>query len=270
MTGSLTGNISFLIGLIILIGVVETVIPMRAVISRDHWFPNISLITIFFIMNIVFSLLLIDALLFAERSNFGLLYLIEMPDWLRFVAGFVLLDFMTWIAHKTMHLVPGFWNFHRVHHSANFLDATVCFRQHPFETVLRFTFTLVPALLLGVVPAAYAVYRLTSGSFAPMEHANLAIPERIDRVLRMVFVTPNVHKFHHDRAAAMNETNFGNIFSVWDRLFGCFTPPVNMADIRFGLDGFDSREDQSLAGLLRMPFREFSAAPPASAGAGDD
>jgi sterol desaturase/sphingolipid hydroxylase (fatty acid hydroxylase superfamily) len=154
-----------------------------------------------------------------------------------------------------MHKVGWMWRFHRVHHSDTLVDVTTAYRQHPGETVFRFAFTAAPALLLGVTPEAIAIYRTLSGISAVIEHANVKPPEWLDRALRTIIVSPILHKVHHSRVAAETDSNYGNILSVFDRIFGTFTPAERAASVRYGLDGCDGADQQSFAGLVRLPWR---------------
>jgi sterol desaturase/sphingolipid hydroxylase (fatty acid hydroxylase superfamily) len=257
--GNVSGNVAFLLCVLGLVVVVETIVPMKAIASRRHWLPNLSLTAMLFGMNIVFTAMLMGGILWANQRGFGLLHLIPTNPLVEFVVGVVLLDFMTWAAHKVMHYFDFCWRFHRVHHSADPVDATVAYRQHPLETVLRFSFAYFPTLILGISPLTYAAYRIWSGLQAPLEHANFKLPERLDAVIRWVLVTPNVHKVHHMREEKQIQANFANIFTVWDRLFGSYEDPRNVESLRYGLNGFDAPKDQTLGGLLAMPFRNFGS-----------
>jgi sterol desaturase/sphingolipid hydroxylase (fatty acid hydroxylase superfamily) len=111
---------------------------------------------------------------------------------------------------------------------------------------------LLPNLVLASM--IVALYELLSATNGLLEHANIAVPARADGLMRRLFVTPNMHKWHHSRDAQETDTNYGNIFSVWDRLFGTFTGRAQLARLEYGLDGFDGSDSQSLGGLLRMPI----------------
>jgi sterol desaturase/sphingolipid hydroxylase (fatty acid hydroxylase superfamily) len=123
-----------------------------------------------------------------------------------------------------MHKIPGFWRFHRVHHSDPAVDVTTTIRQHPGENVIRYAFLTVAACALGASPGAFAVYRAASVLGGLLEHANIRVPLWLSRLLSLVTSWPYMHKVHHSRLATQTDTNYSNLFSIWDRLFATFTP----------------------------------------------
>jgi sterol desaturase/sphingolipid hydroxylase (fatty acid hydroxylase superfamily) len=182
-----------------------------------------------------------------------------LPPWTVLVLGIASLDLSAYAAHVALHRTGVGWRFHRVHHSDREVDVTTAFRQHPGETVWRVLWQLPPIVLFGLPLWVVAVYVTLSGLNAQLEHANLRVDERWDRILRLFVVTPNMHKVHHSREQKETDSNYANLFSVWDRLFGTFTPDVRFETLRYGLDGLDDPKSQSVAGLLSLPLRGPSA-----------
>jgi sterol desaturase/sphingolipid hydroxylase (fatty acid hydroxylase superfamily) len=135
------------------------------------------------------------------------------------------------------------------------MDVTTSFRQHPGEAVVRTAFLAVFGAAIGATPAGYAVYRGLSALAAVLEHANWRVPRRLDDALSLVVTWPNYHKVHHSRDVRMTDSNYSNILSWWDRLFGSYTPARAGASIDYGLDGCDDDATQSVRGLLALPFR---------------
>jgi sterol desaturase/sphingolipid hydroxylase (fatty acid hydroxylase superfamily) len=178
------------------------------------------------------------------------------------------LDFSFYLAHVTMHKVPALWRFHLVHHSDPAVDVTTTIRQHPGESVIRYAFMAAAAFLLGVGPAVFAVYRVWSAINGLFEHANVRMPRRLDSLLSLVVITPNMHKVHHSRNAAETDTNYGNIVSLFDRLFRTFTPSQRGLNITYGLDGFDDPARHTAAGLLALPFMGHATSGPSDTKAG--
>jgi len=168
------------------------------------------------------------------------------------------LDFSFYVAHVSMHRIPALWRFHRVHHSDPVVDVTTTIRQHPGEGVIRYAYMAAFACALGASPGAFAVYRSWSALNGLLEHANVRVPPWLDSVLSLVTTWPNMHKVHHSRTATETNTNYGNIFSLFDRLFSTFTPSKRGVNVSYGLDGFDDPAAQTTAGLLAMPFRDVS------------
>ena len=172
------------------------------------------------------------------------------------ILGIAALDLAAYAAHVALHKSAFAWRFHRVHHSEDEVDVTTAFRQHPGETLWRVAWQLPPIALLGIPFGVVVVYLTLSTLNAQLEHANLRVPERVDRVIRRLFVTPNMHKVHHSRSQRETDSNYANILSLWDRLFGTYTGGADLASLRYGLDGFD--EPQSVSRLLTLPFRTAS------------
>src|SRR3990172_10601702 len=154
-----------------------------------------------------------------------------------------------------MHMLPGLWRFHAVHHSDPAVDVTTTIRQHPGESLIRYAFLTAFALALGPSPLAFGVYRAWSAINGLFEHANVRAPLWLDRLLSWVTTWPHMHKLHHSRVPAESNTNFGNLFSLWDRLFSTFTPSGRGTRIAYGLEGLDDPATQTTAGLLALPFR---------------
>jgi sterol desaturase/sphingolipid hydroxylase (fatty acid hydroxylase superfamily) len=229
---------------------VESRWPLFA-FGRDrarHLLPNLALASLTLLMTLGVASALRPA-----KLDLGL-WNDARPLWLQAMFAVAILDFFVWLAHLLLHKMDWAWRVHRVHHSDPAVDVTTALRQHPGETVWRMAWRVLSVAGLGIPIPVVALYEMLSAANALLEHANIAVPERMDRVLRWLVVTPNMHKWHHSRDARETDTNYGNILSVWDRLFGTFTGQGKLAGLRYGLDGFDGSDSQSLRGLLRMPI----------------
>jgi len=239
------------------IAVLETAIPLRARgrWSRAHLGPNLALTFLTFATNALFSAALVMLLAWQQASGFGVLRLFSPPPRLELAIVLGVLDFAFYVTHVAMHKIPGFWRFHRVHHSDPAVDVTTTIRQHPGESVIRYAFLAVFASALGASPGAFAVYRAAVALNGLLEHANLRAPLWLDQLLALVTTWPHLHKVHHSRAGEQTDTNYSNLFSIWDRLFSTFTPSREGANVVYGLEGFDDPATQTTAGLLALPFR---------------
>jgi sterol desaturase/sphingolipid hydroxylase (fatty acid hydroxylase superfamily) len=203
---------------------VETAIPLREhARSRARVGVNLSLCALALGL---YSLLGAGLVLVLARLE---------PRGISTIAAILALDAAAWAAHAAMHKVPVLWRVHRVHHADPAVDVTTSLRQHPGETLIRFSFQAVTALALGVSPAAYAVYRAASAFMALFEHANIRLPVRLDGALSLAITSPNLHKVHHARELPFTDTNYGNLFSFWDRLARTFTPARFATDVAYGL-----------------------------------
>jgi sterol desaturase/sphingolipid hydroxylase (fatty acid hydroxylase superfamily) len=234
-----------------LVAAVETVIPLhaRGRQHRAHLGPNLALMLVAFVTNMVMN----AGLLLLAAQSFGLLHWLAVGPVAAAVAGIVVLDLSWYALHRAMHRVPGLWRVHRVHHSDPVIDVTTTIRQHPLESVLRYATLAFVVTIFGIGPAAFAIYRAWSVFAGLVEHANVRLPRWLDRGLALVIVSPDMHKVHHGRDMRDADTNFGNMFSLHDRVLGTFTPAARGRTVVCGLDGFD---EQSTADLLAMPFRD--------------
>ena len=241
-----------------LVAAVETAIPLHAKSPwrRAHLGPNLALTMITFGTNFAFNLMLLAWLrgLHAQRS--GILGIAPLSPWAQATIVVAVLDFSFYVAHVAMHKVPVLWRFHRVHHSDPFVDVTTTIRQHPGESVIRYVFLAVFAGVLGASPHSFGVYRVWSAINGLFEHANVRMPLWLDSALSLVTTWPHMHKIHHSRSAVETDTNYGNIFSIWDRMFATFTPSKYGVDVIYGLDDLDDAATRTTRRLLSLPFRD--------------
>ena len=193
----------------------------------------------------------------AVANNFGVLQWLSMPLWATAIAGLLLLDLVgAWLAHWTEHRIPVLWRFHLIHHTDQNVDTTTANRHHPGESVIRFAFTTAATVLLGAPMWLVFLYQSLSAMLSQFNHANIRMPRWLDRALRTVIVTPDMHRVHHHYRMPYTDTNFGNIFSIWDRLFGTYSD-VDNRKLVYGVDTHMERADHSHIGtMLRAPFRK--------------
>jgi sterol desaturase/sphingolipid hydroxylase (fatty acid hydroxylase superfamily) len=238
------------------VAVVEAAIPLRirGKWNADHLAPNLAMTLITLGSNILIALPLVTVLAWLQKNNLGVMSSLAVPPLLATAIGIVLLDFAAYVGHVTMHRVPLLWRFHRVHHSDPTLDVTTALRQHPGETLIRHAFMAGCAIGLGVDPRTLAIYRTWQAINALLEHANISLPTWLDHLLAFVVVSPNMHKVHHSRVEEFTNTNYGNIFSFFDRMFFSFTPVRCAREIPYGLDGYDDPTTQRTTSLLVLPF----------------
>jgi sterol desaturase/sphingolipid hydroxylase (fatty acid hydroxylase superfamily) len=182
-----------------------------------------------------------------------------MPLWAQVVVGVLLLDligayFIHWLEHK----VKWMWKFHVVHHSDTTVDVTSGLRHHPGETVFRIFFTIIAVMVVGAPIGIVMLYQSLSVLFAHITHANINMPAKIDSALSYILVTPNMHKVHHHYTQPLTDTNYGNIFSLWDRIFGTFAKVDDPKSIIYGIDThMKPEENDKLASLLKIPFQAY-------------
>lgn len=207
-------------------------------------------------INLIFGLVTVSIFAWLSSSNFGLLYLIDFPIWAELLIAVAVLDFTAqYFVHYLLHKVSWMWRFHMIHHSDTHVDVTTATRHHPGDYLMREIFALVAIVILGVPLAFYIFYRILTVFFTYFSHANFYMPVAIDKALSYIIVTPNMHKFHHHFERPWTDTNFGNIFSVWDRLFGTFTYD-DPKKVQYGLDVLDDSKDEDLGYQFTIPFNK--------------
>lgn len=247
-----------LIGICGLLWSLESIVPLYRYRYRNgrvrHALPNVALTLILVLTNLALSFSSAYLAAFTVRNGLGLFALLSIPLWMKAILGVMALDLFAYFAHVALHKSWLGWQFHRVHHSENAVDVTTAFRQHPGETVWRLLWQLAAIVVFGIPLWIVIIYVILSALNAQMEHANIQTNNRLDRCLRLVIVTPHMHKAHHSRDQKETDSNYSNIFSVWDRLCGTYTAELDFRKLRYGLDGFDIKECQTLRGLLKMPF----------------
>ena len=224
-----------------------------------HAFPNLFFTATTIIINFSLAFLLLNTADWVHVNNFGIInWLPEMPLWLYVLLGILLLDFFgAYLAHFTEHKIKPLWMIHLVHHSDHKVDTTTANRHHPLESVIRFTFTLLGVLVVGTPIAIVMIYQSMSLIFTQFTHANIKISKSLDKILSYVIVSPDMHKVHHHNLLPYTDANYGNIFSIWDRLLGTYMH-LDRDKIVYGVDTFpDEANNSSLKELLKQPFQKY-------------
>jgi len=249
-----------LVGLCGLLWSLESIVPLyRYQNSRvRHALPNVALTLILVLTNLALSFSSAYLAGFTVRHGVGLFFLFGLSTSTQAVLGVAALDLFAYFAHVLLHKSWLGWQFHRVHHSESAVDVTTTFRQHPGETVWRILWQLAAVLVFGIPLWMVIIYLILSSLNAQMEHANIKMNSSLDRFLRLLIVTPHMHKVHHSRDQRETDSNYSNIFSFWDRFFGTYTAEIDFQKLRYGLNGFDAKERQTLRGLLKMPFMSYT------------
>ena len=250
-------NVPLILAVMGLLAFVEAFAPLskRGAWTKAHRIPNLVLTGITFASYLLFNAAMVLVLPRLGASRAGLLHYVALPSEISALVAVLVLDLSFYVAHRSMHTVGLFWRFHSVHHSDPAVDVTTTLRQHPGESLIRFAFIAAFAVPLGASAGQLALYRVLQALSGLAEHANFRVPLAVDRALALVFSWPNMHKVHHSRDVRFTDTNFGNIVSWWDRLFGTFTPSRCGVSVEYGLDGLDDPRSQTITGLLLMPWQ---------------
>ena len=206
------------------------------------------------IVPLVFATATLAVTLWASEREFGLLNQFDLPAWPTLIAAVVVFDAWQYLWHRLNHRIPFLWRFHAVHHTDADLDASAALRFHTGEIVLSSVARLAVLPLLGFTIAQLLAYEMILLPIILFHHSNIRVPERLDRWLRTVIVTPWMHWVHHSDWQPETDSNYSSIFSMWDRIFRSFRLRRNPREIRLGL-GLKEREWRTLRGMMLMPLR---------------
>ena len=211
------------------------------------------------IVNFALAFVLVKASDWAVLNEFGILpWLPKMPFWLYAVIGLLLLDFIgAYLIHWIQHKVKWMWMFHLVHHSDRHVDTTTANRHHPGESAFRLIFTVLAVMLTGAPMWLVFMYQSLSVVLSQFNHANIRLPINLDKALSWFIVTPDMHHTHHHYVLPYTDSNYGNIFSIWDRFFGTFRY-LERDKLIYGVDTcMDPKENEHIAPMLKVPFENY-------------
>ncbi|NOX08365.1 MAG: hypothetical protein GXP22_02545 [Gammaproteobacteria bacterium] len=252
-------RLSMFIGAAILLALWEWYRPRRKLTQNKskRWLNNISLIisgTI--LVRFFIPVLAVGVAYLTEKNDWGFANHFEMSGWARFVVTFVLLDLIIYLQHLNFHEIPVLWRLHRVHHSDRDCDVSTGVRFHPIEILLSILIKMTAIIILGAPVIVVVVFELMLNVMSMFTHSNIALNERLERILRWVFVTPDMHRIHHSTRENEANSNFSFHISLWDRLFGTYiaSPEGGHLKMKIGLDQFDEDQWQTFTGLLYTPF----------------
>lgn len=241
----------------------EAVTPRRplGLGRRRRWPANLGIVVLnTVLLRLALPLVPVSAALFAAHRGWGLLNHLVLPDAVAVVCGVLLLDLLIWTQHVVFHKVPLLWRLHRMHHADQDIDVTTGARFHPVEILLSAAIKLAAVVTLGVPAVAVLLFEVLLNATAMFNHANVALPPRLDAVLRLLVVTPDMHRVHHSWHRDETDSNYGFNFPWWDRLFGTYRaqPRGGHDGMTIGLKTFRSAEDQRLWPMLTQPLRRES------------
>ncbi|WP_407268998.1 sterol desaturase family protein [Tenacibaculum maritimum] len=224
-----------------------------------HAIPNLFFTGTTIIINVALAFLLLRTADWVTVTNFGIInWLPEMPLWLYALLGVLLLDFFgAYLAHFTEHKIKLLWMVHLVHHTDHKVDTTTANRHHPLESIIRFAFTLLGVFIVGTPIAIVMLYQSMSLIFTQLTHANIKMPRKLDKLLSYFIVSPDMHKVHHHNLLPYTDANYGNIFSIWDRLLGTYME-LDREKIVYGVDTFPNEvKNGEIKELLKQPFQGY-------------
>lgn len=250
----------FFLGVFVLMAVWELLAPRRkAMLHRQQrWPANIGLVILnSIVVRLLFPAAAVGVALYTTQQGWGLMHYLSMPLLPAVIISVVLLDLVIYLQHVMVHKVPVFWRLHRVHHADLDYDVTTGARFHTLEILLSMLIKFAAIVLLGVPVVAVVIFEVVLNATAMFNHSNIRLPEPIDRVLRYLLVTPDMHRVHHSIEYDEANSNFGFNLPWWDRLFGTYRaqPRAGHTAMIIGLDNFrDPHQVDRLYGMMVMPF----------------
>lgn len=219
-----------------------------------HLFQNILFQIVLTVLNIWFVSIQVYCIEWLNSNDIGILYIVELPFWIKLFLGVVLYDFTTYWIHRASHKIPLLWRLHRVHHSDTTMDSSTTFRFHPLELIFIYqTGNILTAGIFGTDLTSMALYYFIIYIFFFLEHSNLNYPKWLNNSFGLVFVMPDYHRVHHHQEQFYTDSNFADIFIIWDRIFGTFKL-IPVEEIKYGLIEFEQETKQTFLYLMKSPF----------------
>ena len=254
-------RLGFFIGVFAVIGLWELAAPRRALtVSKAlRWSSNLGLVVLnTVVIRLLFPLAAVGVAAFASENGWGLLNHYQVPFVLAVPLAVITMDFVIWLQHVMVHAVPALWRLHRVHHADLDYDLTTGARFHPLEIILSMLIKFATITVLGPPVVAVVIFEVMLNATAMFNHGNIRLPAAVDRALRWVLVTPDMHRVHHSIEDDETNSNFGFSLTWWDRLFGTYReqPRAGQVGMTIGIRDFtDPQQVDRLDGMLLLPFK---------------
>jgi sterol desaturase/sphingolipid hydroxylase (fatty acid hydroxylase superfamily) len=237
----------------------ELVCPARALMAgRSRWPANLGIFVIDILtVRLVSPTAVVGAAVTTSSLGWGLFNLAGIPGWIAGGAGFLILDLVIYTQHYIFHHVPWLWRLHRVHHADLDVDLTTGVRFHPLEILISLGIKIATVAAFGIPPIAVLIFEIVLNVTSIFNHANVMMPAWLDRMMRLVVVTPDMHRVHHSIERGETDSNFGFNLPWWDRLFGtyCAQPRAGHRRMTVGLPIFRDLSEMRIDRLLTQPFR---------------
>jgi sterol desaturase/sphingolipid hydroxylase (fatty acid hydroxylase superfamily) len=257
-------RLAFIVGSLLILWMIEGAIPLlplRYKINKTrHAAVNFFFTAVHIVIHTGFGILIVLLSDWSRESQFGIVYWSNASVVATIIISALMLDFFgAWLSHVIEHKVPLFWRMHIIHHADNNVDVTSGLRHHPLESVWRGLFFLIAIFISGAPMYGVMIYQTLLTVFTGVTHANISLPRWLDKGMSYILVSPNMHKVHHHWKQPFTDSNYGGVFSIWDRIFGTFKI-LEPKDIRYGLDRYYPNEkDEDLVALLKKPFQKLNS-----------
>ena len=268
-------RMSFFLGILMAMAIWEVAAPRRRreIPRLLRWSSNLGVVVVdTLLVRLTFPIVAVGLALIAQERDWGLFNVFDVPFWLAFVISVLALDLAIYLQHVMFHAVPALWRLHRMHHADLEFDVTTGLRFHPVEILLSMGIKLAVVAALGPPVVAVLVFEVLLNATAMFNHSNIRIPPAVDRLLRLIVVTPDMHRVHHSIHPSETNSNFGFNLPWWDRLLGTYRPQPREGHetMTIGIEQFRTRRDLWLDRMLIQPLRGPASGYPINREKGDD
>ncbi|UCH44751.1 MAG: sterol desaturase family protein [Nitrospiraceae bacterium] len=252
-------RLGFFFGVLIIIAIWELLSPRRKLATSKpvRWASNLGIVFIdTALVKLIFPVMAINVAFVAQENSWGLLNNIALPYWVEVAMGVLILDCIIYLQHLMFHAVPLLWRLHMMHHADLDYDVTTGLRFHPIEIIISMVIKMASVAALGASPVTVVLFEIVLNATAMFNHGNIKLPLGLDAVLRLLVVTPDMHRVHHSVTIRETNSNFGFNFPWWDRLFGTYRaqPAAGHEGMTIGLAQFRDPGKNNLFGMLVLPF----------------
>jgi len=253
-------RMALLVGGLLLFWIIEGAIPLLPMRYKKNKLRHAGVNLIFTVLHLILhtgiAVLIIKLSDWCQENGFGIVYWSDANILGTIVIGVLALDFSSWLVHYVMHKNRFLWRFHLIHHSDTNVDVTTGLRHHPGDSLLRGIFFLLLIFFSGAPVYSVMIYQTMVVIATAFTHANISLPSKLDKALSFILISPNMHKVHHHWKQPYTDSNYGAVFSIWDRILGTFRK-LDPKDIRYGLDRYYPEEkDEDVMALLKKPFQK--------------
>jgi len=264
-----TFRLAVFLGVLILMAIWEVAAPRRRIeIPRViRWTNNLGVVIVDTVLvRLVYPIAAVGLALLAQQNGWGLFNLVTLPGWVAILVSIIFFDLAIYLQHVVFHKVPYLWRLHRMHHADTGIDVTTGLRFHPLEILISMAIKFAVILVLGPPAVAVLLFEVILNGMAMFNHSNIKLPFALDRALRLIVVTPDMHRVHHSIDRVETDSNYGFNLPWWDRLFGTYIdqPEKGHDGMTIGFAGFRTQRDHWLDRMLIQPFSTPSKKDPKS------
>jgi sterol desaturase/sphingolipid hydroxylase (fatty acid hydroxylase superfamily) len=252
-------RLGFFAAIFFVVAIGEKIAPRRLLLKskKKRWISNLGMqIVDVVVLRFIFPLFPVGFAVICAQKGWGLLNHNQITPLVAIIISVLALDFVIYLQHLLFHFIPIFWRIHMVHHTDLDIDVTTALRFHPLEIILSFLIKFTAVAAIGAPPLSVLIFEIMLNGAAMFNHGNFRIPLFLDHIIRMVLVTPDMHRIHHSVIISETNSNYGFSFSWWDRICGTYKaqPQEGHDQMKIGLNGYDDDRSLRLSALLAMPF----------------